>query len=115
MYFDDEQEPCFQFACKLEELEEGRGKLVVLNEVEVAVFKVKHEVFAIHAECPHHHTIVLQDGFLERGNVVCPAHGWKFSLKTGKQPDGRRGVDCYEVNVREGDVFVKAVKKKLLW
>lgn len=112
MFFDDEDEPVFAFACKAGELIEGKGKMFILNDVEVAVFKVKGEIYALNAVCPHQHSAIIHDGFLEKGFVVCPAHGWKFNLKNGKQPDGRRGLDCYAVEIRNGDVFIKAVKKK---
>ena len=52
--------------------------------VEIAVFKIDSKVFALSNICPHQHTALIYDGFVEDGCVVCPAHGWKFNLRTGK-------------------------------
>ena len=35
--------------------------------------------------CPHQQTRLIYDGFVEDEFVVCPAHGWKFNLGTGKK------------------------------
>jgi nitrite reductase/ring-hydroxylating ferredoxin subunit len=101
--------------CKLSELKDKRGKRFLINDVDIAVFKVDEEVVVVSNTCPHQHTTIIYDGFVEEGCVVCPAHGWMFNLKTGKQPTGARGLDVYPVKVVEDEVFALVKPKELKW
>ena len=101
--------------CKLYELKEGIGSRFIVDDVDVAVFKIGDEIFAINNMCAHQHAAILHDGFIEDEFVTCPAHGWQFSLRTGKMPEGRTGVSVYEVFTENGDVYIKVFKKELNW
>jgi len=105
--------PDFTKICSLTELKEGIGKRFEVNGIDIAVFRVEQEVFAINNVCTHLHKSILCDGFLEDGFVICPAHGWEFNLKDGKRPKNRRGVDSYLTEIRNGDVFVKVFEKRV--
>lgn len=101
--------------CKVSELTENQGKRFLINDVDIAVFKVNGEVFVLNNTCPHQHTTIIYDGFVEEGCVVCPAHGWMFNLKTGKQPTGARGLDVYPVKIINDEVFALVKPKELKW
>lgn len=101
--------------CIVNELKEGEGKRFIIDEVDVAIFKIKDEIFAVHNLCAHQHAAILYDGFIEDEYITCPAHGWQFSLRTGRMPEGRKGIDVYEVFVDLGNVYVKVLKKELNW
>lgn len=105
----------FTGVCRLDELTEQQGRRFIVENTEVAVFKLGGKVYTLNNICPHQHTALLYDGFIEHGCVVCPAHGWMFDLKTGKTPAGGRGVEAYETKVVEGRVFVKIVLKEMKW
>jgi nitrite reductase/ring-hydroxylating ferredoxin subunit len=101
--------------CGFDELKEGTGKRFIVDDTEVAVFKINNEVLALSNICPHQHTALIYDGFIEDEFVVCPAHGWKFSLKTGKQPKGESGLDSFPVIIHNDEVYVKVFKKEMKW
>ena len=101
--------------CKLSALRENQGKRFIVEDVEIAIFKINEEVFAIDNVCPHQHTTLLYDGFVENGFVVCPAHGWMFDIRTGKQPSGSRGVDSYPVIIEDEEVYILVKAKELKW
>lgn len=101
--------------CTISELSENQGKRFLINDVDIAVFKVDGEIFVVSNVCPHQHTAVIYDGFVEEGCVVCPAHGWMFNLKTGKQPTGAKGLMVYPVKVKNGEVFAIVKQKELKW
>ena len=105
----------FTKICKVSELKENQGKRFLINEVDIALFKIKNEVFAVSNICPHQHTSVIYDGFVEDGCVVCPAHGWMFNLKTGKKQTGARGLDSYPIMIIDEEVFVLVKAKELKW
>jgi len=102
-------------ACSLSDLKENEGKRVIVDDVDVALYRGGEEVFALSNICSHQHAAIIFDGFVEDGYVACPAHGWQFSLSTGKMPEGRKGIDSYEVLIENGEVFVKVYKKELNW
>jgi nitrite reductase/ring-hydroxylating ferredoxin subunit len=101
--------------CKVSELKEGQGKRFLVKDIDVALFKVDGEVYALKNICPHQHTALIYDGYIEEDCVVCPAHGWMFNLKTGKQPTGAKGLDSYPVKIIDGEVFAHVNAKELKW
>ena len=103
----------FQCVCAFDELKEGCGKRFIIDDVEVALFKVKGKIYALSNICPHQHTTLIYDGFIEEGCVVCPVHGWTFSLETGKTPSENSGLDRYDVRIIDNQVYVKVYKKNL--
>ena len=101
--------------CQLSDLKEKLGNRYFINDVDIAVFKVYGEVFALSNICPHQKTQLIYDGFVEDGIITCPAHGWQFDLATGKIPGSNSGLNSYPVKVINNDVYVKVTKKELNW
>mgnify|MGYP005837865689 FL=1 len=115
-------EKIFRKVCKLSDLRDRVGRRFLISssdnpsdEVEVALFKVDDEVYALSNICPHQHTALIYDGFIEKNCVVCPAHGWMFELNTGNQPTGAKGLDVFPVKIENGEVYVAAYSKKFNW
>jgi nitrite reductase/ring-hydroxylating ferredoxin subunit len=105
----------FTELCSVNDLNEAQGKRFIVDETEVALFKVNSNVFAVGNICPHQHTALIYNGFVEDVYVVCPAHGWMFDLRTGKTPSGSRGLEQYEVKIVGDKVFVNVNKKEFKW
>lgn len=87
-------------AARVGEIEEGRGRAVAVEGREIAIFNLGGEFHAIDNTCPHRGAS-LGEGRLEGEEVVCPAHGWRFNVKTGRIPmAGTVGVHPIRI---EGD------------
>jgi 3-phenylpropionate/trans-cinnamate dioxygenase ferredoxin subunit len=95
--------------CPLDELPPGEMKLVPIGEITVGVYNVGGELYAIEDRCSH------DDGPLAEGDwdpeecvVVCPRHGSKFDLRTGRPLTlpAYVPVETYPVRVDEGIVKV---------
>ena len=74
--------------------------------LELAVFRVGEDVFAIADSCPHQGA-ALSNGKLQGYLVACPAHGLKFDVRTGcsqVSPDLRN--KHYPVHVVDGQVVL---------
>ncbi len=82
-----------------DEIPPGTSKVVVHEEIAIAVFNVDGEYFAIRNICPHA-AGPLEQGFIENGRIVCPWHGWSFPLSPEDPPND--GLARYRVVV-EGD------------
>lgn len=111
----DQNEVGFKQLCKVTELLNGRGKRFIVNDKEVAVFKMDHKLFALYNVCPHQHFNFIYDGIIEKGCVICPIHGWRFELETGKNPDGGKSLETYPVKEINENVFVKVSETKRPW
>ena len=105
----------FTFICSIEDLIESIGKKFIINDTEIAVFKINSEVFAVSNICPHQQTHLIFDGFIEDEFVVCPAHGWKFNLRTGKKDSGSNGLQVYPVEIVDDKVYVKVLPRQMRW
>jgi nitrite reductase/ring-hydroxylating ferredoxin subunit len=98
--------PRFVHAAKLSRLEEGRGYIVSVEGIKVALFLCGSEVYAIKNQCPHMGGD-LGEGLLTGDVIRCPWHGWKFSIKTGKMPETEVvAVRTYEVKIDGDDVLI---------
>lgn len=105
----------FSRLCLLSDLKQGEGKRFIVNDVDIAVFKIEGNVYALSNVCPHQHTTMIYDGIIENGRIACPIHGWEFDIKSGKMPTGRAGLEVYPVIIKGKDVFVKVYKKEINW
>ena len=70
--------------CPLNELRESEGKRFMVDDVDIALFRIQDKVYAVNNRCPHQQSALIYDGFVEDGFVICPAHGWMFDLKSGR-------------------------------
>ena len=87
------------------EIPPGEGREFEFAGERIAIFHTRGgRVYAIGATCPHRQG-PLADGHTGGTTVVCPFHGWKFDLATGKGPDGCQ-VPAYHVEVGENGVIM---------
>ena len=87
-----------------DEVAEGRGRTLTVNGVEVAVFKCGGQLYATQNWCPHAGA-ALAAGTVDQGEIVCPAHGYRFDLKTGRcSTDGQLRLTTHRL-VPEGPGF----------
>ena len=112
---DSKLENGFDFVCKLSDLKENIGSRFIIDDIDIALFKISDNVFALSNICPHQHTALIYESIIEDDCVVCPVHGWMFDLKTGNKKSGSKGLDTYRVKIQNDDVFVKVVPKDFRW
>ncbi len=105
----------FLKVCRVNDLKDKIGQRFFVDDVDVALFRIGEEVYALSNICIHQKAAIIYDGYIENNCVYCPAHGWMFDLRTGKFPQGLKGLDAYEVKILNGDVYVKVFKKELNW
>jgi nitrite reductase (NADH) small subunit/3-phenylpropionate/trans-cinnamate dioxygenase ferredoxin subunit len=92
---------------KAEDVLEGKGTIISVDETRIALFRCEGEVYAIRNQCPHMGGD-LGDGTLEGDVVRCPWHGWRINVKTGQHPETPFvAVRSYRVNVEGGEVYVE--------
>jgi 3-phenylpropionate/trans-cinnamate dioxygenase ferredoxin subunit len=86
-----------------------RGGFAILetDELIVAVFNVNGEFYAIEDVCTHDGE-ELTGGPVEGDHVICPRHGARFCIRTGKAltPPAYEDVETFPVRVVDGRVQV---------
>ncbi|MFC7216096.1 Rieske (2Fe-2S) protein [Saliphagus sp. GCM10025334] len=114
----------YQKVAEADELEPGRGMGIDVGGIEIALFNVDGEFYAISNRCPHQRAPLCKVGEKkingkkcwtdERGGVdeknlaiACPWHLWEIELETGKHNVSGKKIGSFDVKVEDGDVLVK--------
>jgi len=96
--------------CPLEELPPGSVKIVHAGHLLVGVYNLDGELYALEDRCSH------DDGPLAEGDVelvdeelavvICPRHGARFDIRTGRALTlpAYEPVDTFPVRVEDGMV-----------
>ena len=104
----------FETVAKLEELEDGGIKQVVVHGDLVGIYRVGNDVYAINDVCTHEEAYLSEGEFEpEELEVECPLHGSRFNIVTGEVRilPATRPVDTYDVKV-EGDLVLVGPRNK---
>ncbi len=84
------------------ELPEGERLFVEIDDLPIVVFRIAGMLFAIADTCSHDDG-PLGDGDLEGYEIICPRHGARFDVRTGKALSLPAVVDIPAYPVREGN------------
>jgi nitrite reductase (NADH) small subunit len=111
----------------IDDYADGDRKVVVCGEFEVGVFRIGNEFYAWHNRCAHRAGPVCQGRIMNRvlepvasdmtvrtqaydeaeSHIVCPWHGYEFSIKTGyHQGSTRFRLRKAELSIRDGEIYV---------
>ncbi len=101
----------FTFACTTQELPKNceRGKVIVIEDREIAIFNINDVIYATSNICPHEMSPVLATGTLDCAarTVTCPLHNWIFDIPTGKLIGASGSIPVYDVKLEDGEVWVR--------
>jgi 3-phenylpropionate/trans-cinnamate dioxygenase ferredoxin subunit len=91
----------------LADLPPGERLFVELDKKPIVVFNLAGKVFAIGDVCTHDNG-PLGDGEVEENEIICPRHGARFDVRTGKAMGLPAVVDvpAYPVRVVEGKIEI---------
>jgi nitrite reductase/ring-hydroxylating ferredoxin subunit/DMSO/TMAO reductase YedYZ heme-binding membrane subunit len=96
----------FADACAVDEIPEGRARVVCLGGERVAIFRYDGKVSAISNACQHQNG-PLGEGRVIDGCVTCPWHGYQYLPDTGASPPPfTEKVPTFRVRIEAGRVLV---------
>ena len=97
----------FATVCKLEEVPEGRGRVVVTNGRRIALFRHGNRIFATSNVCRHQGG-PLGEGRMVDGCITCPWHGWNYQPQDGcSPPPFQERIETYETRIVGDTVLVR--------
>lgn len=92
----------------------GQARLIDLEDVQIAVFNIDGEYYAIENNCSHDNYSMLEsecesEQRLDGKQIVCPQHGAKFCLKTGAAltPPAYEAIPIFPVQITDGIVQIR--------
>ena len=92
--------------CGVDEIGEGRARIVTLAGDRVAVFRYDGKVSALSNACRHQNG-PLGEGCVIDGHVTCPWHGYQYLPDSGRSPEPfTEKVPTFRVRVADGVVHV---------
>ncbi|MBV9565584.1 MAG: Rieske 2Fe-2S domain-containing protein [Bradyrhizobium sp.] len=115
-------------AGKVTDYADGDRKVVECGEFEIGVFRIDGDFFAWHNRCAHRAGPVCQGRIMQRviepvaedrtvrtqqydpaeTHIICPWHGYEYSIKTGcHQGNPRIRLRKAELVIREGEIYVR--------
>ncbi len=83
----------------------------VINEQEIAVYRLKDQFYATEDVCTHGQA-ALSEGVVIGDVIECPVHQGRFCIKTGQPKGGPVSVPVrtFKTKVEDGKVFVQLEK-----
>ena len=114
-------------AGKVTDYADGDRKVVDCADSEVGIFRIDGEFYAWHNRCAHRAGPVCQGRIMKRvleptasdktvrtqaydeteSQIVCPWHGYEFSIRTGyHQGSTRFRLRKAELIIRDGEIYV---------
>lgn len=109
----------FLSVCDSDKIYEGKGVKIQFPEDEdfqVAILRVNGKLYCLDNICPHRHADRIYEGIIKNDTVMCPLHGWTYSVITGENQNKHQGLknlrvfDVYEEN---GVVFIEKPEFKI--
>jgi 3-phenylpropionate/trans-cinnamate dioxygenase ferredoxin subunit len=93
---------------QLSDFPAGSMKKVQVGADGVVVANLEGNLYAITSTCTHRGG-PLEEGEIEGTVVVCPWHGGRFDLKTGKVlgPPPMKDEACFEVKLQGSEVLLR--------
>jgi nitrite reductase/ring-hydroxylating ferredoxin subunit/Fe-S cluster biogenesis protein NfuA len=90
----------------LEDLEPGEMRALRPEGTSLILVRLDGEVYACRNGCPPGSALTLHLGQLEGSTLVCPWHGCRYDVRTGKRQDAEGELAVLPVAVQDGEIKV---------
>jgi 3-phenylpropionate/trans-cinnamate dioxygenase ferredoxin component len=94
---------------RVEEIPPGEVKIVRAGQLAIGVYNLNGEYYAIEDRCSHDDGPLAEGDFEpEEGVAICPRHGSRFDIRTGRPLTlpAYLPVETFDVKVEDGVVKV---------
>lgn len=97
----------FIHVISLDQLNNGERVFIEVNDHPIVLFNVANEIFAIGDLCTHDDG-PLGDGDIEDHVIICPRHGARFDIRSGKALSLPAIVDTpfYPTRIVDGQIEI---------
>jgi toluene monooxygenase system ferredoxin subunit len=90
----------------LDNLWDGEKNSVNVEGKKILILNIGNEIFALEDRCAHK-AMALTNGKVEGGTITCPAHEWKYNVRTGEGINPKSAkIVTYPVKVEGKDIYI---------
>lgn len=92
---------------RVEDLEPGEMRSLHPEGAAMLLARIGDDIYAFRDGCPPGSALTLHLGRLEGSTLVCPWHGCRYDVRTGKREDGVEGkLAVLPVALRDGEIKI---------
>ncbi len=85
----------------------GQPRLLIVQGKRICIVRRENALYAVEDKCPHNGESLSKGTVNYLGEIICPWHGQRFSLKTGREGEERsRDLVIYPVKQEEEAVYI---------
>jgi nitrite reductase/ring-hydroxylating ferredoxin subunit len=86
---------------------EGQPRLLIVQGKRICIVRRENTLYAVEDKCPHNGESLSKGAVNYLGEIICPWHGQRFSLKTGREGEERsRDLITYPVKQDQEGVYI---------
>jgi nitrite reductase/ring-hydroxylating ferredoxin subunit len=89
-----------------ERISMGKPQLVVIGEVRICLARVNESFFAVGDKCSHNGESLSKGKINFLGEIVCPWHGYRFSLQSGRCAENYPDIPIFPIKENEDGFFI---------
>ncbi len=88
-------------------LQPSHPRLLIVGGKRICVVRIGETLHAVEDKCPHNGESLSKGSVNYLGEVICPWHGQRFSLKTGREGEERsRDLSVYPVKSDPDGIYI---------
>ena len=84
----------------------GKPQLIVIGEIRVCLARLADTFYVVGDKCSHSGESLSKGKINFLGDIVCPWHGYRFSLKSGRCAENSPDIPTYPVLENEEGFFI---------
>ena len=85
----------------------GQPRLLIVQGKRICIVRREEIIYAVADKCPHSGESLSKGSVNYLGEIVCPLHGQRFSLKNGREGEERsRDLLTYPVKQDQEGVYI---------
>lgn len=86
---------------------DNKPQLLILNGKRICLVQRLGKFYAVQDMCTHNSESLSKGGLNYLGEIVCPLHGYRFSLSTGRESSERsRDLETFPVKEDETGFYI---------
>jgi nitrite reductase/ring-hydroxylating ferredoxin subunit len=84
----------------------GKPQLLKVRGTRICLAQIDERFYAVHDKCTHSGESLSKGHINYIGEVVCPWHGYRFSMKNGQCQGDAADLETYPVKENDNGVFI---------
>lgn len=99
-----------KIAADIKEISFGENKIATFKIADktICIAKLNDDLKAFSARCPHAGGDLSQGILDKKENIICPVHGYRFSINSGRDVDGEGYfLKIYKIEQTDEGIFIR--------